>query len=635
DIDVDDLSDNQVQSGFTLQNRFDPAELSVTKTVDTASLDQSDGKIYYGPFPTTVECTFNNAAVYADGYAADAPMQKDLEDADTWLLSGLPQGADCTVTETDSKGATSSTVVTTAGSADPVENATVTLAALPASNSAAITNSFDTGSLSLSKALAGDGAEAWGTAPFTVNVECTLDDESGSRTVWLKDYTFQVVDGAIAPAAVTVDTLPAGASCAITETATGGANSTTVTIDSAVTDGTSATAVIAADTESDVLVTNTFELSQIDVTKAWEGLGAELYGAGPFEVTLTCERDIDGVMTPVAVPGEFDGDPSPATRDLTADSTPVAYVAHYLGLPLGAECELTETLLGGADSSVVAPGTFTLEALPTAATVTNTFGDPTVHVAKTLGGDGVPLYGAGPFEVTLACTRDVNGETVPVAIPGEFPGDPTPATRELNSVNGYENSFTMLPSFAQCELTETTTGGATSHEITNPIFQLGNADSVHELQMENDFELSKITLSKQVIGTAAGDHSQQTFAVALACVLDVDGVPTDIEIPGGAARTIVPGKDVVYDDLPANADCTLTETDNGGANTATLLYNGAPVIGSKFTLTSGDSKLVLTNVFMLALTGFDSLTLILGGGVLLFGGVAFVAYGELRRRRRA
>jgi len=104
---------------------------------------------------------------------------------------------------------------------------------------------------------------------------------------------------------------------------------------------------------------------------------------------------------------------------------------------------------------------------------------------------------------------------------------------------------------------------------------------------------------------------------------------------GEFLRTIVPGKDVVYDELPANADCTLTETDNGGANTATLLYNGAPVIGSTFTLTPGDSKLVLTNVFMLALTGFDSLTLIMGGGVLLFGGVAFVAYGELRRRRRA
>ena len=628
DIDAADLSDDQPQAAFTVQNRFDPAELSVTKTVDTDSLDQSDAKIYYGPFPTTVECVFNGGPVFATDYAEDAPMQKDLADGETWTLTGLPQGADCTVTETDAKGATASTIVTASGAAEPVADPTVELAALPATNSAAITNSFDTGSLSLSKALAGEGAEAWGTAPFTVNVECTLDDESGLRTVWLKDYTFQVVDGAIAPASVTIDTLPAGASCAITETATGGANSTTVTIDSAVTDGTSAIAVIAADTESDVVVTNTFELSQIDVSKVRDGLGAELYGAGPFEVTLTCERDIDGVMTPVAIPGEFDGDPSPATRDLTADSTPVAYVAQYVGLPLGAECELTETLLGGADSSVVAPGTFTLEAIPTAVTVTNTFGDPTVHVAKTLGGDGVPLYGAGPFEVTLECTREVNGETVPVVIPD---GN----TRELNSVNGYENSFTMLPSFAQCELTETTTGGATSHEITNPIFQLGDTDSVHELQMENDFQLSKITLSKQVIGTAAGDHSQQKFAVALACVLDVDGVPTDIEIPGGAARTIVPGKDVVYDELPANADCTLTETDNGGANTATLLYNGAPVIGSTFTLTPGDSKLVLTNVFMLALTGFDSLTLIMGGGVLLFGGVAFVAYGELRRRRRA
>jgi hypothetical protein len=37
----------------------------------------------------------------------------------------------------------------------------------------------------------------------------------------------------------------------------------------------------------------------------------------------------------------------------------------------------------------------------------------------------------------------------------------------------------------------------------------------------------------------------------------------------------------------------------------------------------------------LALTGFDALTLILFGGVLLLGGTAFIAYGELRRRRRA
>ncbi|MFM9878567.1 MAG: DUF5979 domain-containing protein [Rhodoglobus sp.] len=635
DIDVSDLTDNQPQAGFTVQNQFDVAELSVSKTVESSALDQDGATIAYGPFPTTVECVFNGENIYADDYAADAPMQRDLESGETWLLTGLPQGADCTITETDSKGATISTIVTTAGSNDPVTYPTVTLAALPETNSAAITNVFDIGSLSLSKALDGPGVDAWGTAPFTVQVECTLDDPSGVRTVWLDDFEFQVVDGTLTPASVTIDSLPAGASCAITETGTGGANATSVTIDATVTEGTSATAIIAADAQSDVVVTNTFELSEIDVTKQWDGLGADLYGAGPFEVTLECTREVNGVTETIAIPGEFDGDPTPATRDLSADSVPVAYVANYTGLPLGAVCDLTETLLGGADASVVAPGTFTLEAIPTAVTVTNTFGDPTVFVRKALLGDGVALYGAGPFEVTLECTREVNGQTVPVAIPEEFPGDPTPATRELNSLNGYQNSFTMLPSRANCELTETTTAGATSANITDPIFVLGEADTVHDVDLDNTFELAQLTLSKQVIGTAAADHALQEFEVELECILDVDGVPTDIEIPDGATRSISAGTDVEYRDLPANADCTLTETKNGGANAAILLYNGVPVIGSTITLTPGDSALVLTNVFVLALTGLDSVSLVLGGAILLFGGVAFVAYGELRRRRRA
>jgi len=375
-----------------------------------------------------------------------------------------------------------------------------------------------------------------------------------------------------------------------------------------------------------VVVTNTFELSEIDVTKIRDGLGATLYGAGPFQVSLECTRVVNTVTVPVVIPGG-------ATRDLTPDTVPLAYFAEYTGLPLGAACVLTETLTGGADTSVVAPGSFILEAVPTDATVTNTFGDPTVFVRKALSGDGVALYGAGPFEVTLECTREVNGATVPVIIPGEFPGDPTPNTRELNSVNNYENQFDFLPSFANCELTETTTAGATGASITNPIFQLGAGNTVHDVDLDNSFELADLTLTKQVVGTAAGAHGTQEFTVELECVLDVDGVATDIPIPDGAERTIKAGEEVVYEDLPANADCTLTESVNGGANALTLVYNGFPVVGSVITLTPGLSTLALSNVFMLALTGFDALSLILFGGLLLFGGTAFIAYGALRRRR--
>src|SRR5690606_6836499 len=123
-------------------------------------------------------------------------------------------------------------------------------------------------------------------------------------------------------------------------------------------------------------------------------------------------RDIDGTTVPVPIPGG-------ATRWLTATSLPVAFVANYAGLPVGAECELTETQTGGADlAPVVTPGNFTLATTGNDVTVTNTFGDPSVIVRKALSGTGVALYGAGPFEVTLECTREVNGATVPVVIPG-------------------------------------------------------------------------------------------------------------------------------------------------------------------------------------------------------------------------
>ena len=182
-------------------------------------------------------------------------------------------------------------------------------------------------------------------------------------------------------------------------------------------------------------------------------------------------------------------------------------------------------------------------------------------------------------------------------------------------------------------LTETSTGGATSAAITNPVFTLGDEDSIHEVDLENVFELAQLSVAKQIVGTAASAHVGQEFTIELACVLDVDGVATDVDIVDGAERTIAAGEEVLYEDLPTNADCTLTETKNGGANALIMLYDGAPVIASTITLKSGDSTLGLSNVFTLALTGFDSLSLVLFGSVLLFGGTAFVLYGVIRRRR--
>ena len=625
DIDDADLTDNQSQAGFGIQNDFEFAELSVSKTVTSDAVDQNGTPIYYGPFPISVDCVFNGNDVYAAGYDSLTPMQRDLEGGDTWLLEELPQGADCTVVETDTRDAVNPSIFTVEGSAVGTttagDTATLTLAGLPESNSAAITNPYDVGRLELSKALAGAGASDWGTEPFTISVVCELDDGTGTRTVWDEQYTFQQILGVVSPASVALDNIAAGASCTIDEIKTGGANSTQVDIDGSITAGTTAIVVIPASTDPVIaVVTNTFDVSEIDVSKLRDGLGATLYGDGPFQVSLACTRDVDGVAVNVPIPGG-------ATRDLTATSLPVAFVASYTGLPTGADCTMTETLVGGAEASVVAPGSFILGSVASDVTITNTFGDPSVIVRKALSGNGVPLYGAGPFTVTLECTREVNGATVPVAIPGG-------ATRDLTGLNGYENRWDELPSSALCELSETTTGGGVT-VIPDPIFVLGTQSEVRTVDFGNTFELAQIRLAKQVIGTAAASHLAEDFEVELACVLPAPEGDLPVVIPGGAQRTIRAGEEVVYEDLPANADCELTETKGGGATAVLLAQNGVPLLGSTLLLPSGESGVTMSNVFTLAFTGFDMLLWMTLAGGLLTGGILLVAGGKIRRRARA
>ena len=139
--------------------------------------------------------------------------------------------------------------------------------------------------------------------------------------------------------------------------------------------------------------------------------------------------------------------------------------------------------------------------------------------------------------------------------------------------------------------------------------------------------------SKAVIGTAASGRLAEAFEVELECVLDAPEGEIPVDIPEGAVRSIRAGQDVVYEDLPANANCVMTETRSGGANAVAMAYNGLPVIGSTFRLTSGDSRLALTNIFMLPITGFDVLAWLMAGGGLLTGGMLLIVSRKARRGR--
>ncbi|MFF2052934.1 DUF5979 domain-containing protein [Leifsonia sp. NPDC058194] len=433
---------------ITVTNVYELAGLIVTKAVDSAAVDQDGTPIPYGPFTVTVECTYLGDTVYATGYGPTTPMTADLSDGGSLELGGLPAGASCVVTETDAKGATSTTVTTTTsgGTTGPTDGTATTVVLTPdaggdPTNTVAIANAFGVGSLQLIKAVEGPGAPDFGAGPFLLHVTCTLDDASGSRTTW----DGPVVLGGNRPLQATIDDIAAGSVCAVTEPGTGGANASVVDPGQVtIGDGTTVT----------VTATNTFLAGSIHVDKVRQGPGAALYGAGPFTVTLTCVRPVDGLPAPVVIPGG-------ATRTLEDAN---GYAADYTLLPADATCILRETGTGGATASTVldadgqpagpvtvVPGeTVTLTAV-------NTFDVGSITVTKKLDGAGA-ANATGPFVVHLVCTATVDGLPAPVVIPGG-------ADRTL-ARPGLTATYTDLPTGARCSLTETDAGGAASTSIT-------------------------------------------------------------------------------------------------------------------------------------------------------------------------
>lgn len=554
-------------------NTYGLASLELAKAVASTAVDEEGNPVAYGPFELTVECTFLGEAVFADGYGPDTPMVVELDDGETVEVTGLPARATCTVTETDAKGGTPSFAVSQGGG-DPVvsegDSVELDLVADPEvgtdpQNDVTATNTFGTGDLALAKVVTGDGADLYGAGPYTLHVACTLDDASGSRVV----YDADVVLGGDQPLTATITDLAAGASCEVTETDDGGATSSAV-------DGSPAT--VGSDAVVTVTATNTFDLGALEVTKVVDGDGAELYGAGPFVVTLACT--LDGAD--IEIPGG-------ATRPLGPDAPAV-----YDQLPIGAECTVSESATGGATSTVVAggeDGVVTIDAAGTAtATVTNTFDVGEVRVVKRLEGPGAGGFQDATFTFQIACTLDVDGTPRPVEIPG---GD----TREASAATDWVAVFSDLPIGATCQVRETTTNDADVVELVvgeestttepaegvvpeSPSFQLPEGDDVC-------LPIEAINTWNAVVPASAGGLALRPLTLT-------------------AASQPTPA-----DQLAIDAGCTTVAGGGGGGGRG----GGSPSAGGRLPFTGAD-------ILLAALTGA---VLVTAGGAL----------ARSARRRRA
>lgn len=487
----------------TVENVYDVAAITIRKVVDAAGLDARGNPVEYGPFAFSASCTFQGVEVWADGYDAENPMAESLSPDETWALGGLPVGTECTITEDDTLGATSTSFVVSADGEqqEPVDGTEVVVTVVEeATVEVAAVNTFAAGSLLLEKEVTGPAADDFGQGPFVLAVDCVLDTGSGPARVWTGFVTLGAQDGWQAE----IDDIATGATCTVTEVVDGGA--TTVAVDPG-------SVTIGDGTTVDVVITNTFAAGSLTVTKEIDGDGAELWGAGPFEVTLEC---VDGIGATVAIPGG-------ASRELSADN---AYTATYEPLLVGLECTLTETDAGGA----------------TATTITDA-------------------------------------------------------------------------------------------ETGEPIELVEIAEAATNLVVTNTFELGRIEVSKTLSGDAAADHRGDVFEIETTCVWN----GSEIDIPGGGLRTLAVADQAVYDDLPVGAECTVRETDDGGASVVTYTPVSPADPGAAVVTVGGDvaASITIDNRFDtdLSPTGVDGGRIaLLAAGALLMVVAGWVAW-HLRRRR--
>ncbi|MDF1602871.1 DUF5979 domain-containing protein [Nocardioides sp. YIM 152315] len=547
-------------STFTVgDDTADPALVTVTNTFTLGSIelrkvhlgggaDARDGSITFS-LSCTREVDGETETIAVPG-GPDRELVQVNGDPNTVSWTGLPTGATCEVEETDNTAPTPEETIITPDSIVVPEGTTapVEFVAL---------NVYERGSLAIEKQVAGDAA-AFGPDEFLVAVRCTAP---GGTPVPLGPPVG--LDGTVlvpGNGTVTIDNVPAEATCEVTQEAPSGATDTDL----------GEPVVIEPGETAEIEVTNTYDATGFTVRKLVDGAtdadGKPIRYTDDFTFTASCTFLGEEVL-PVA---------DQAFTLHKGDSHTVA------GLPVGADCVVEETGDGTASGTSVvvtqggdpvetdggtatSSGEFTLVEGGTDATLvgyTNTMPVGAITLTKAVAGDGGALWGDGEFRVRLTCT---------------FAGaDPTTVYDATRTMSRAEPTWTVrrLPVGASCDVTEPATGGATSTTITpaSPVTITADATTPVTVTVTNTFDVGSVSVEKRIVGSGADERGGVRFVVSLACTHDVDGVTEDVEIPGGATRTLRRPDRLVatYDGLPVGADCAVTETETGDADETTI-----------------------------------------------------------------
>ncbi|MCQ2001862.1 thioester domain-containing protein [Arthrobacter zhaoxinii] len=320
----------------------DGVEITVTDTYTVNPGALTVDKVIAGPAareqgPITVEviCTADDGE---EVIRQDLIIEAGAGGTIPGTVSGIPEGASCSVTEPGT-GETPAVGVTVELPEDVTIAAGVTA-------EAAVINTYEVnpGSLTVTKAITGQAAGNQDSVE--VDVLCTLDG------VTVFEEVSQVPAGTTEDVGAVFSNIPAGASCSITEPVTGATAAVTVT-----TELPGDVEILAGDTV-DTMVTNTYSPVPGDLVVTKVITGAAAGEQGEIVLEVRCGTDGSALDETVTIPAG-------ATGELTAE---------FDGLPAGTECTVTETSTGATSAVRVEselPGPVTIPASGTATAVVN------------------------------------------------------------------------------------------------------------------------------------------------------------------------------------------------------------------------------------------------------------------------
>ncbi len=297
--------------------------------------------------------------------------------------------------------------------------------------------------------------------------------------------------------------------------------------------------------ENSATITNTFTDGSVHLLKKVTGDVADTYGAGPFTLHMTCVLD-DATGTRTV----WDGD-----IVLGGDQPLEASVDQ---LATGAQCTVKETEDGGATTTTIDPSdpiTVGDDEVVTV-TATNNFDPGKILLTKDVTGPA-DKYAPTSFEVEVTC--GVDGTVLP-----GFPTTVTVTAGKTTEVDTLAGST--------CTATETDTGAATVVTYDPPGDNPASSGAVDvdpdtggQITITNDYHAGGLQIVKELDGPGAA-IGKGPFVFDVSCDFDgKTGVFTDTVTlkRSGGSDTL---KSDPITGLPVGAVCTVTETDNGGAD---------------------------------------------------------------------